>query len=768
MRRLGQRCGLWLGLAGAMLGTSPLPAGADGSGAAGVKGMTEAELRQWEQTTIGERHAAEHAELRRLQRRPGELARVARELRQAGLRARASADVAPEVGGRWNGRFNIPVMGINAAMLPTSKVLFYAYPSEPDSAPRRNLAWGVVWNPALGVADAAFKRVDPPIDPRTGQPANIWCSGTSFLADGRVLVTGGNLNYYGEPNKYSGLNQVYTFNPFDETWTRQPDMAHGRWYPTQLLMPDGRTLIIQGLDESTTGRKNPDVELFTPSPDLNGRGTITKLGSLPGNRIGDYYPHMFWMPSARALVAGPYANDSWYFSEAGRSIATSDVGDLSRNRTWGTAVLEPAGVNGSTRVLAIGGSDSVANYDNAPAVASSEVYDEAGSGGWRSAASLNVARSHHNTVLLPDGSMVTVGGGVGNDSTRNRLWTANDAQRQIELWSPQTKTWTLGPSQDEYRAYHSTALLLPDGRVLSAGDDRNGGFDRDTAELYEPPYLFKGPRPTITRAPTGVDWNADFSVGTPDANIAGAMLVAPGAVTHAVDMNQRSIPLAITGRSAGQVVLRTPPNANVALPGYHMLFLLNDRGVPSGATWVRLRSGPTEPAEPAPPPVASAAPGTAFPSVRAKIVRHKGKRRIRVVLGTSAAPRAKVKLVLRARRQRVTGSRTRTLRTGRKTIVSSPRVTRRSRRVSARVEALVLTAAPASARGRIVRRGGRRMVRVVVAGGDQATVRVRVKLLDGRGEVVRRRTRVLAADRTFVLRHPRVTAGVRSVRVRVL
>jgi Galactose oxidase-like, Early set domain len=166
-------------------------------------------------------------------------------------------------------------------------------------------------------------------------------------------------------------------------------------------------------------------------------------------------------------------------------------------------------------------------------------------------------------------------------------WEADEAQKQVELWDPATGQWRLGPPQAENRAYHSIAMLLPDGRVISAGDDVHGGTDRDTAEIYEPPYLFKGARPTITWAPGAVRTGTSFEVDTPDANITRATLIAPSAVTHAADMNERSLSLSVSQR-AGGVTLTAPASAAIAPDGYYMLFLLTDQGVPSVAKWVRL------------------------------------------------------------------------------------------------------------------------------------------------------------------------------------
>ncbi len=607
-----------------ILALGALTAGAAGAapraaepGSHGLAGVPEAQLHDFETQVLGPAHAREHARLRAAERAglisEAEAAHAEsnRDEASAGRLAPLAASDDPAVAGRWSAPFSIPVMGIHAAMLPTGKAMWWSYPINPNrpygdpSYPNTAQAW--LWDPATGQT----KRVDPPLwrDPADGQlkPANIWCSGQSFLADGRLLVTGGNLAYQGAGNPpfadYAGLNKVYTFNPFNETWTEQPDMARGRWYPSQALLPDGRAVIMSGQDEGgVPSRYNKDIEILTPSVSLDGRGTISRLGGRGGAGQppdGGLYPHLFAMPSGRLMVAGPDPNDSWFLNDPGTGnvFGWSDFAAPSRRRLWGSAVLRPGTADGSTKVTLLGGSMpdySTSPPSNAGGVASTETLDEANSAaGWQPGAAMNIGRSHLNTVLLPDSSMVTVGGGVGTRQPEGQ-WAADPKQRQVELYDPASNSWRLGAAQAESRAYHSTALLLPDARVLSAGDDVNGGIDRDTAEIYEPPYLFKGPRPTISSAPATLKIGQSASVDTAGATAAKAVLVAPAAVTHANDMNQRVVPLVATPRSGGLTV-SAPAAGTIAPPGYYMMFVLSDQGVPSVAKWVRLEPNASAP-----------------------------------------------------------------------------------------------------------------------------------------------------------------------------
>jgi hypothetical protein len=134
--------------------------------------------------------------------------------------------------------------------------------------------------------------------------------------------------------------------------------------------------------------------------------------------------------------------------------------------------------------------------------------------------------------------------------------------------------------------------------VISAGDDYNPNPDRnsDTAEIYSPPYLFKGPRPTINSAPATLSFNDHFGIGSPD-QVSRAVLMAPGATTHGDDMNQREVELQVSNTVPGAGInVISPPSGNVAPPGYYMLFLLNQQGVPSVSKWVRI--DPTAPDRP--------------------------------------------------------------------------------------------------------------------------------------------------------------------------
>ena len=575
MRRLGRTP--WLGVLAVSASLAIAPALGRGDadaphashGArAPVGPAAEQRLRALEERTLGPAHAAEHAAMR-------ERARSAPSPDEAPSRTVAAAAVStdPADVGRWTPKFSIPGVAVHAVMLRTGKVLYFTGTTSGRA---------FLLDPVTRTTRAVYPPRVPGLE---DEPANIFCAGQSFLDDGTVLVMGGTVG------RREGMDTILIFDPISETWKLQGRMRHGRWYPTQVLLADGRTVVMDGLDEQGEPHVNPQIESYDAN--VNFTTLLSVRGQADHPPSGGLYPHLFQMPSGRVLVAGPEPADSWFFRlSAVGALSWEDAPNPVRH-TFGTGVLLPGTPSGSTRVALIGGVDRDALSDSGSStpLPTVETFDEADPGaGWSPAPPLNYGRAHQNTVLLPDGSMVTVGGGYGILNGNRR---AGDPaiHRNIEIWDRETGEWRLGPAQDELRTYHSTALLLPDGRVMSAGDDGYGGSSNDTAEIYEPPYLFRGARPTIDSAPDSIAYGETFTVDA-SADATGAVLMAPAAVTHANDMSQRNVPLAATAGAPGSLTVTAPAAPSLAPPSYYMLFVLNDAGVPSTARFVRLKFAP--------------------------------------------------------------------------------------------------------------------------------------------------------------------------------
>jgi hypothetical protein len=184
---------------------------------------------------------------------------------------------------------------------------------------------------------------------------------------------------------------------------------------------------------------------------------------------------------------------------------------------------------------------------------------------------------------LADGKLLITGG-----SSAAGFDTSTSPVLQAEMWDPTTGLFTPMARFTLYRGYHSTAVLLPDARVLSAGG-KIGGIN--TAEIYSPPYLFNGARPIISSAPSAVGYAQTFFVATPNAtSISKVTWIALSSVTHAFNVGQRFQTLSFSQGSGGLNVT-SPANPNNEPPGYYMLFLLNGSGVPSVAKIVKIAAG---------------------------------------------------------------------------------------------------------------------------------------------------------------------------------
>ena len=384
----------------------------------------------------------------------------------------------PATVGQWNSGPDLPFFPVHSHVVRTG------------TATGRVMIWpgdgGVSGNDPRSWDPAGWDPGDPPGVSSLALPGyDTFCAGHSFLADGRLFVAGGHIqNNVGRAN-------ASIYDPVANAWTALPGMNAGRWYPTVTVLANGDVLVVSGSIDNTGANWVPQVfQLGTASGQWR---NLTQLGQ-------ELYPMMLLAPNGRVFNPAPTPTTRYLNTEAPGtwSLVATRAGP---NRDYGSAVMYAPG-----KVLVMGGGD--------PPVNSAEVIDlNQATPSWRFVGSMASARRQINATLLPDGKVLVTGGtrgtGFNNTDPSFQVYTA-------ELWDPATEGWTtLASSSGIRRVYHSTALLLPDGRVLSMG-----GNGQTQTEIYSPPYLFNGNqlavRPTITSAPTIVAYGQTFFVGTPD------------------------------------------------------------------------------------------------------------------------------------------------------------------------------------------------------------------------------------------------------------
>ena len=468
------------------------------------------------------------------------------------------AAAQPNVTGQWSVLpYTMPINPIHVGLMKTGRILIVS---------------GTQNDPTVTTDSAAV------YDPNTGAinvqtiPWDLFCNGLSWMSDGRALIAGGNLQY----NPFRGIRTATMFDPSTERFIQVQDMARGRWYPSVVALADGRMATFSGWLEG--GGTNNAVEIYTTPDGWSPEFTAPFIPEL--------YPWLHVLPNGRVFMSG--ANVSSSIFDPGSSTWATGVATMNypRPRIYGSSVLLPlsAADGWRARVMIMGG-------DN-PATDSVEIIDlSQPNPSWRTIASMSGPRIQMDAVILPTGKILALGGSALDK-------TGSTATLNADLFDPASETWTPAGTMNMPRLYHSVALLLPDGTVWSAGSNPSQGTWENRMEIYRPAYLFDsngGPasRPSITGAPSIIGYGGSFQVNTPNAaGIASVVLIRNGANTHAFDMDQRMLSLSFT-KGAGALTVTAPPNANVAPPGYYMLFIVDNNGVPSVAPFVQISSNPS-------------------------------------------------------------------------------------------------------------------------------------------------------------------------------
>jgi galactose oxidase len=471
--------------------------------------------------------------------------------------------------GKWDPPVSWNIVPLHMTLLPTGKIL----------------AWGKwevgttmmgnprLWNPAVGPPTTA---VEVPAD------TMLFCAGQALMADGRLMVSGGH------KADDRGLDVTNIFDPVTETWVAGlPKMAKGRWYPTVTTLADGRLVTVAGRDTTSSVVLLPEVW-------ENNRWVKLTGASL---RLA-YYPRQFLGLNGKVLYVGEQIRGRWLDVDAvtttGRGKWSSSAGLVHLwpfNRDYGSAVMYDTG-----KILYVGGGGNPTSSSTDPKsgtpTATAETIDLNVTGPhWSSTGSMHFARRHLNATILPDGQVLVTGG-----TSAGGFNTLSGSVHAAEVWNPATGQWTQLASNTIDRAYHSVSLLLPDATVLhgASGDANVPGTTQPypkqpNHEIFRPPYLFKGARPTITSlSKSTVTYGETFTVTTPSAaQITQVRWIRLGSVTHAFDANQRLNTLTFS-RGSGLVRVTAPANSRRAPPGHYLLFLLNRNGVPTAGKIVKV------------------------------------------------------------------------------------------------------------------------------------------------------------------------------------
>lgn len=460
-----------------------------------------------------------------------------------------------------------PLIPIHAALLPDGRLLTYGSDGKGNQTGQFTYD---VWDPSKGTGAASHLTL-----PNT-TGADTFCSGQIVLpVSGAVLLTGGDRTVNGVRN-YS-INDVNLFDwRSNALYSAQAPMAFLRWYPTVLTLANGSVLVLGGRQTPEVAGVSKETWVATPEVYTEGIG----WRSLPAVASDDAYgarnwsyPKAWQAPNGQVFIATKWGG-TYYLdpnAAAGAGQLTRTPLNLAESDDYLPAVMFAPGKILSFRKL---NRAVVIDLNGATPTSSS-------TGG------VGMDRYHGSATVMADGKVLVSGGSMVSNVALGVAYTSR-------IWDPAKKSWTTTPSAKKMRLYHSVSLLLPDGRVLLGGGGAPGPQTNLNAEIYTPPYLYKqdrtatlATRPVITSAPQTAAWGARINVGVDVAGVSRVTLVKTGSATHTVDFDQRFLPLIHTA-SGTQLSVTMPANANLASPGYYMLFVFNSAGVPSVARIIKL------------------------------------------------------------------------------------------------------------------------------------------------------------------------------------
>ena len=474
-----------------------------------------------------------------------------------GMAMSASA-LTPSEFGQWKTlSYKLPLRAVHVTLLRTGKFLLIAGSGNVASDHVIKNFKAYLWDPSTD----ALTSVPVPYD--------AFCAGHLVDPNGDVLVFGGTSAYRTSTSPWKGSAQVYKFHVDTSTWERLTPMKQARWYPTTVLDATGRVYDYAGYDKTGVDPQTP--ELYDPT---------TRTSTFLAHLDFPLYPSLYLLKDGRLGYTGAH------FGSAHNTVRPKVFNPRTGAFTY---VTDPTGVVNTThRNMAmsalVGSADKQLAWTagGLSAVRSTYFIDfNAAAPTAVAGPDLGAAKGYVSISDLPDLTALETGGGTGSNSPVYEASILTPSSRTLSAVAPPT----IG------RTYHSSSLTMPDGRVATFGGDPSGDANFELrVELYSPPYLFKGTRPTIDAAPTEVHYGGSLPVaGTAaaGATLSKVVIMRPGSATHSMDANQRVLRLASTTRTGGREAT-LPTNPNLAPPGWYLLFLNDNLGRPSVGRWIHL------------------------------------------------------------------------------------------------------------------------------------------------------------------------------------
>ena len=478
----------------------------------------------------------------------------------------------PHGQGEWSPTIDFPLVPVSMALEHDSGnvLVWSSWAASTFGGSNGGNTLTATYNPATGI-----------VSQRNVQNTDhdMFCEGLSMDSTGRIIATGGN-----------NAPKTSLYSPKYDVWTAQAVMNIPRGYQAMATLSNGNAFTIGG---SWSGGDTvaKDGEVFNPFINQwtrlqNARVAPMLTGDQQGVYRADNHGWLFGWKNGYVFQAGPSKAMNWYGTAGIGSVQGAGPRGDDGDAMCGNAVMYDAAAG---KILTVGGATS---YQGVNSTSNAHILTINGPNDQVAVQKINpmwYQRIFANAVVLPNGHVFITGGQI-----YGQPFSDDTAQLQPEMWDPVTTQFTKLASQTVPRNYHSTAILMPDGTILSGGGGLCGACATNhyDAQVYSPAYLFnpdgsRATRPVILQAPAqvAITPKASTLVATTNVPVSAWSLIRLGSTTHTVNTDQRRIPLFGTN-NGNTYTLSLPTDPGIFLPGYYMLFAMNAAGVPSIAKFV--------------------------------------------------------------------------------------------------------------------------------------------------------------------------------------